>query len=321
MSSVVEALKRDRLMVLARGIREDVLVKAVCAIADVGVTVFESTFDHRHEDCIAEHFTTSTGSGAFAGVWNSRYGWYQPSDVIRGPSAYFHRHFIDALFRQELVELGLANQWSHERCAPMVNEECMRWCYYETNLFGDPMQRLGGSGAALLFDREAYKSSATAHVTYYAPDAPDDAAATVDVVFAVERRNWRAWTDEDCAVVSLPLVSPQTVSLAYVGESGDGRFLYEGEVSLADFAFDEKDPVLATRLNYEYVNALGEKTPRNAPRLLHDDVITVSLADGSAGSDTAVVDDVAPAFRDVRIRNAAGLPVKPFHTQLEVELG
>ena len=55
MNNVFETLKRDRLMVLARGIREDVLVKGVCAIADVGVTVFESTFDHRREDCIAEN--------------------------------------------------------------------------------------------------------------------------------------------------------------------------------------------------------------------------------------------------------------------------
>ncbi len=52
---VVERLKRDRLMVLARGVRKDVLLKAVGAIADAGVTVFESTFDHRHENCIEEN--------------------------------------------------------------------------------------------------------------------------------------------------------------------------------------------------------------------------------------------------------------------------
>ncbi len=55
MNEVVETLKRDRLMALARGIREEVLVKAVGAIAEVGVTVFESTFDHRHDDCVAEN--------------------------------------------------------------------------------------------------------------------------------------------------------------------------------------------------------------------------------------------------------------------------
>ena len=55
MGDVLEALKRDKLMVIARGIREDVLVKAVLAVADARVTMFESTFDHRSSDCIAEN--------------------------------------------------------------------------------------------------------------------------------------------------------------------------------------------------------------------------------------------------------------------------
>ena len=53
--NVLERLRRDRLMVLSRGIRKDVLMKGVGAIADAGVTVFESTFDHRRDDCIAEN--------------------------------------------------------------------------------------------------------------------------------------------------------------------------------------------------------------------------------------------------------------------------
>ena len=52
---VIGELKRTRLMVLARGVPKDVLLKAVEAIADAGVTVFESTFDHRREDCVAEN--------------------------------------------------------------------------------------------------------------------------------------------------------------------------------------------------------------------------------------------------------------------------
>ena len=42
-------------MVLARAVPKDVLVKGVAAIADAGVTVFESTFDHRREDCVKEN--------------------------------------------------------------------------------------------------------------------------------------------------------------------------------------------------------------------------------------------------------------------------
>ena len=52
---ILEELKKTRLMVLARGVSKDVLLKAVAAIEEAGVTVFESTFDHRRADCIAEN--------------------------------------------------------------------------------------------------------------------------------------------------------------------------------------------------------------------------------------------------------------------------
>ena len=51
----IEMLKRDKLMVLARGIPKDVLLKGVAAIADAGVTIFESTFDHRKDNCVEEN--------------------------------------------------------------------------------------------------------------------------------------------------------------------------------------------------------------------------------------------------------------------------
>ena len=51
----IKELNRTHLMVLARGVPKDVLVKGVAAIAEAGVTVFESTFDHRSKNCIAEN--------------------------------------------------------------------------------------------------------------------------------------------------------------------------------------------------------------------------------------------------------------------------
>ena len=64
----IEELKKTRLMVLARGVLKDVLLKAVEAIADVGVTVFESTFDHRRADCVAENVEKIAALvGAFGG--------------------------------------------------------------------------------------------------------------------------------------------------------------------------------------------------------------------------------------------------------------
>ena len=65
---VIEELKRTRLMVLARGVSKDVLLKAVAAIKEAGVTVFESTFDHRRADCVAENAEKIAALvGAFGG--------------------------------------------------------------------------------------------------------------------------------------------------------------------------------------------------------------------------------------------------------------
>ena len=65
---VLEELKKTRLMVLARGVPKDVLLKAVAAIEEAGVTVFESTFDHRRDDCVAENAEKIAALvGAFGG--------------------------------------------------------------------------------------------------------------------------------------------------------------------------------------------------------------------------------------------------------------
>ena len=92
-------------------------------------------------DCAAEHATTSTRYGFFAVVWNSRYGWgeYNSTD---GPSQRFHRPFWHCYFAKDYVTLGAMNCYSHEYNIPKIEQECMRWCYYESNLLGDPMTAL-----------------------------------------------------------------------------------------------------------------------------------------------------------------------------------
>jgi len=54
-------------------------------------------FDDDYVDCIAEHFTVKTDTGAFAGIWNARYGWFW-SYSTDGDSQRFHREFWDAVF-------------------------------------------------------------------------------------------------------------------------------------------------------------------------------------------------------------------------------
>ncbi len=88
-------------------------------------------------DCFAEYMTVKYMNAAFAIVMNARYGWgeYNSTD---GPSHRFHREFCDAIYGEDLRTFSKANQDSKEDNLYRINQSCMRWCYYELNLFGDP---------------------------------------------------------------------------------------------------------------------------------------------------------------------------------------
>ena len=96
-------------------------------------------------DCIAEHFTVKTQHGAFAGIWNSRVGLlpYRNS-LTDGPSQRYHREFWDAVFGEEIVQLGRANQDSKEDNAWRIEDDGMRFIYYGLTFFGDPSLKIGG---------------------------------------------------------------------------------------------------------------------------------------------------------------------------------
>jgi len=90
-------------------------------------------------DCWAEYMTVKTDHGAFALVMNARQGWgtFTTTD---GPSQRYNREFWDAVYNpmEGKPELGRAHHDSKEDNLYRINEACMRWCYYETTLFGDP---------------------------------------------------------------------------------------------------------------------------------------------------------------------------------------
>ena len=87
-------------------------------------------------DCIVEHFTTNP-TGAFGFIANSRYGWGMKHST-NGPSQHFDRQFWDAIFGENITNVGKANQDSKEDNIGSVSDNYMRYCYYEINLLGDP---------------------------------------------------------------------------------------------------------------------------------------------------------------------------------------
>ena len=94
-------------------------------------------FDVDYVDCIAEHFTVKTDTGAFAVIMNARYGWFW-SYSTDGDSQRFHREYWDAVFGENIPEIGRANSDSKEDNLAIISRSCIRWCYYQLNLFGDP---------------------------------------------------------------------------------------------------------------------------------------------------------------------------------------
>lgn len=88
-------------------------------------------------DCIAEYLTVKTKNAAFAVIMNARFGWGSVGST-NGASQRFHRQFLDAIYGEGIAEIGKANHDSKEDNLNRINAPCMRWCYYQLNLFGDP---------------------------------------------------------------------------------------------------------------------------------------------------------------------------------------
>ncbi len=90
-------------------------------------------------DCWTEYMHIKGDDGAFAMITNARFGWGTQNSTD-GPSQRFNRQFWDAVFNpsENKKELGRANHDSKEDLRNRIDQSCMRWCYYELNLFGDP---------------------------------------------------------------------------------------------------------------------------------------------------------------------------------------
>jgi hypothetical protein len=91
-----------------------------------------------YNDCIAEYLTVKTNNAAFAAIMNAEEGWAEWGGT-NGPSQYFHRQLWDALYGENITVISKANQDSKEDNLNKINNPYIRWCYYELNLFGDPV--------------------------------------------------------------------------------------------------------------------------------------------------------------------------------------
>ncbi|MDD5529957.1 MAG: C25 family cysteine peptidase [bacterium] len=94
-----------------------------------------AAFDY--SDAVAEHFIFAEG-GAFAYIGNTRVGWYM-SGKGEGPGEAFDREFLDAVFTEGIKNIGAGlNDAKNDLVSSIGATGTMRWCYFTTNLLGDP---------------------------------------------------------------------------------------------------------------------------------------------------------------------------------------
>ncbi|MCD4817994.1 MAG: T9SS type A sorting domain-containing protein [Candidatus Cloacimonetes bacterium] len=104
---------------------------------------YGGAFDNRDtngsygDDCITEKFL-SISNGMVSMISNSRYGWGQQGSTD-GASQFFHREYIDAMFGEDIFDLGAALSDAKIDAIPFImGNAVMYWCTYQTNLNGDP---------------------------------------------------------------------------------------------------------------------------------------------------------------------------------------
>lgn len=103
------------------------------------IACYSGNFEY--SDCVAEAAHNRAGGGSIGVVFNSRYGW-GPGGGIHppGPSELLDIRFYDYFFNHDTMPIGVTEALSKEvyRSAAM-SQGVWRWCYYETNLLGDPL--------------------------------------------------------------------------------------------------------------------------------------------------------------------------------------
>lgn len=217
-------------------------------------------------NCFAEVITTME-HGAFAVVMNARYGWGMYNSTA-GPSQYYDREFWDALFGENILNLGKMNQDSKEDNIGNINNSCMRWCYYELNLFGDPQTpfHVQSSKGLVSLDEDIYTIPAIAKVSVIDsdldinPGAPDSTAVKM---------------------TSTTESAPETITLT---ETGASTKTFTGSINLA----------------------IGSPASDGVLQVSHGDTITATYYDADDGSgspttvtDTATIDAQGPVISAV----------------------
>ena len=192
-------------------------------------------------DCWAEMMHVKTDYGAFALVMNAREGW-GVTEGTDGASQRFQREFWDAVFGEGLPELGRANQDSKEDNLYRINDECMRWCAYELNVFGDPSVGIRGTcvlAGTVTLDLPKYACQSTAHILVNDCGLNTDDNVVESVLVAID-------SDSETGIEQVTLTETAPASAKFAGSiplstSDDAGVLWVTEGDTVTVTYIDED--------------------------------------------------------------------------------
>ena len=234
-------------------------------------------------DAIAEKWTTIE-NGAVAFIGNTRYGWGD-SYSTNGSSQYYDREFFDAIFGEDITQIGWAHQDSKEDCIPFIEYGANRWCYYDCSLLGDPTLTIWTG-------------------------IPQEIALVSAEMISVGDNIVTVYLDIDSALCA---VSQNNILL------GTGYTDINGEAVITLWeAVEDSQPVrlLATKSNYLPLDLeLAVYTP-NSPNLITTGCI---IDDGETGDGDGVLDLGETAEFNLEIVNYGGVAALSVQAELIID--
>ena len=223
--------------------------------------------DPQGNDCFAEYLTVKTSKGAFAVIMNARYGWFWAYSTD-GDGTRFKRQFWDAVFAENIPVISKANQDSKEDNLNLITRSCMRWTYYQLNLFGDP------SVAFKITTPPEKPSKPLGETSITAGEAYSYSSSTTDLDGDQVYYLWD-WDDGSTSIWFGPYNSGQTVEATH---SWSTKGTYAIKVKAKDSNGEEgpwSDP-LSVKLPYivkpiwqQFFERLFERFPHAFPFLRH----------------------------------------------------
>ncbi|MCD4700414.1 MAG: hypothetical protein K8S24_01015, partial [Candidatus Aegiribacteria sp.] len=231
-------------------------------------------------DCMGDAWNNSPNGGGF-GAFNARYGWGDPDNPGYGLSEILSKYFYDAMWNDDLYNLGVAHLMGNDKMCP-PSDECEDWCVKEYNLFGEPELPMWFLDAS---DLDASHISSISEATTFTVTVTSGGSPVSGARVCIQKGNWQTGdiymvhTTNGSGVASFYVNPSSTGTMSVVAWARD-HISYQGSISITGTGLEGGDI-------QNYINGVDAVYPSPAMS-----IATIPFSLASAGAARVDVYDV-----------------------------